>query len=518
MNRHTLAALLLLAPALAFAGEAAPNPAAAAETDAPAARERTEREITLDECIRLALLNNLDLQIKRLDRQSADLDLASARGAYDPSLSLAASRSHTETSGQSAGTAEGVLATAASDQDEDAFSGGLSGKTSFYGLSYALTAKTGRTEGSRASNPFDTANASVGASLTQPLLAGFKTDSARWQLASARSLSESAALSLERQAQTTVAAVVSAWYDFISARESIAVHAEAVRLAEQLLADSVRKVQVGALSPLDEKQASSQAASARAALADARRSCIQAENALKNLVFADLRAARAVALSPIGDLSADEVRPDLDLSSEAALENRPDLRAKRLEVERLGLAADFNKNKTLPALDFVAGAGLAASDGDDYGDAWDRISSADDPYWTVGLQFSVPLGNRTARSEYAKSLAALDSARLSLRALEESVLVDIDDSVAAVFTGWAKILATRDAREYAAQALAAEQKKLESGKSTNFVVLQLQKDLTSARQTEIAATAAYLKALSALALADASILTRFSLAPPAPNP
>ena len=513
MNRHTLAALLL-APALAFAADPVPDLASPEPADP---RVRTEREITLDECIRLALLNNLDLQIRRLDRQTADLAVSSARGAYDPALSLSASRSHTETSGQSAGTAEGVLATADSDQDEDAFSGGLSGKTSFYGLSYALTAKSGRTEGSRASNPFDTAHASVGASLTQPILAGFKTDAARWQLASARALSESAALSLERQAQTTVAAVVSAWYDFISARESIAVHAEAVRLAEQLLADSVRKVQVGALSPLDEKQASSQAASARAALADARRACILAETALKNLVFADLRAARALALSPIGDLSAEEVRPDLDVSSAAALENRPDVRARRIEVERCELDASFRKNQTLPSLDFVAGGGFAASDEDSYGDAWDRVSSADDPYWTLGLEFSVPLGNRTARSEYAKSLANLETARLELRALEESVLVDIDDSVAAVFTGWAKILATRDAREYADQALAAEQKKLDSGKSTNFVVLQLQKDLTSARQTEIAATASYLKALSNLALAEASILSRFSLAPPSPE-
>jgi len=40
--------------------------------------------------------------------------------------------------------------------------------------------------------------------------------------------------------------------------------------------------------------------------------------------------------------------------------------------------------------------------------------------------------------------------------------------------------ATREARIYAEAALSAEQKKLESGKSTSFVVLQLTKDLTAA--------------------------------------
>ncbi|MBR4252367.1 MAG: hypothetical protein IKQ15_08755 [Kiritimatiellae bacterium] len=37
------------------------------------------------------------------------------------------------------------------------------------------------------------------------------------------------------------------------------------------------------------------------------------------------------------------------------------------------------------------------------------------------------------------------------------------------------------------EALSAEQKKLDSGPSTPFLVLQLQRDLTTARQSEIAA-------------------------------
>jgi outer membrane protein len=68
--------------------------------------------------------------------------------------------------------------------------------------------------------------------------------------------------------------------------------------------------------------------------------------------------------------------------------------------------------------------------------------------------------------------------------------------------------ATRQARLYAEAALDAEQKKLENGKSTTFVVLQLQKDLTTARADEINALANYNIALAQLALTEGSTLER----------
>jgi outer membrane protein TolC len=66
-------------------------------------------------------------------------------------------------------------------------------------------------------------------------------------------------------------------------------------------------------------------------------------------------------------------------------------------------------------------------------------------------------------------------------------------------------------REYAEAALQAEQKKLESGKSTSFQVLQLQKDLTDARGAEIRALADYNNALAQLSLAEGTTLLRHKI-------
>ena len=58
------------------------------------------------------------------------------------------------------------------------------------------------------------------------------------------------------------------------------------------------------------------------------------------------------------------------------------------------------------------------------------------------------------------------------------------------------------------QALEAEQRKLASGKSTSFVVLQLQRNLTQARKAEIQARADYNLQRSSLALAEGTMLQR----------
>ena len=76
------------------------------------------------------------------------------------------------------------------------------------------------------------------------------------------------------------------------------------------------------------------------------------------------------------------------------------------------------------------------------------------------------------------------------------------------FKPFQSVQATQQARTYAEAALDAEQKKYAVGKSTTFTVLQLQKNLTSARSDEIRALADYNEALANLAAKEGSTLER----------
>ena len=473
-----------------------------------AAPDKPARNLSLADCVGLALENNLDLQIEAITRTVAREEVAAAKGGYDPDLTLSAKRNHAETTGQSAGTAAGALETVGSETDSDTYEAAVGGATGLGGLSYEVGTKLGDSDGTRSGNPFDTSTGSAGITLTQPLLQGFKTDATRYQVTIARKQSAEAAVQLEAKMQDILGQVEAAWYNLLQAHESILVQEEAVRLATQLYEDNSRKVQIGAMSILDEKQAESQAAAARADLSSAKQAYAEAQNQLKTLIFADHRKYQDVDIAPVGELSSGPVAVDSAASGERALEQRPDLRQERLVLERQGIVVDYQRNQTLPALDLVGGAGVTASDERNTGDVFNQLESADEPYWSAGVTLTFPLGNRAAEARHAQSVATAAKLKLQLRQLEEQALVEVDNAAAAVATGYERVQATRESRQYAQQALEAEQRKLENGKSTSFVVLQLQRDLTSARSTAIQALMEYNQQCAALAQAEGAMLER----------
>ena len=471
------------------------------------AAEPARRELTLADCVGLALENNLDLKIEKIVRETARQEVGAALGGYDPELSLSAKRAHEE----KLGSADEASARPLDESDNDAYAASVGGATGLGGLSYEVGAKAGESDGTSSGNPFDASTGSASVTLTQPLMKGFKTDGTRYQVAVARGQSAEAAVQLEAKAQDVLAQVETAWYALIQAREDVRVQEDAVRLATQLYEDNRRKVQIGALSILDEKQAESQAATARAVLGSARQTYAEAQNQLKSLVFADHRNWRDVEIAAAGELAAEPVAVDPEASGERALEMRPDLRQARLALARQGIAVKYQRDQTRPSLDLVGSYGVAASDEETQGDVFDRMEAADEPYWTAGVTLAFPLGNRAAKNRHAQSLAAAEKMKLELRRLEETALVEVDDAANSVATRLEQVQATQEARAYAEQALAAEQRKLESGKSTSFVVLQLQRDLTAARKAAIAALADYNQKLSALALAEGTMLDRLGV-------
>ena len=125
---------------------------------------------------------------------------------------------------------------------------------------------------------------------------------------------------------------------------------------------------------------------------------------------------------------------------------------------------------------------------------------------------TLPLaGNRTARENYRASKAQLAQQTLQLKQLEQNIMVQIGVSVEQAKTCFAQVDATRQSRLFAAMALEAAQKQLDNGKTTSFVVVQLQRDLTTARLAELTAVAQYNQALANLALNEGTTLERDKL-------
>ncbi len=516
MQLHRAVCLLSVALSLSVAGQnAAPTP----------------RTITLEECVALALEHNLDIRIQRYNPDIALYSLRSLYGAYDPQLSLGFS----EGSSQQLPTydpAYGGLLPAATGEGQN-FSADISGVLP-WGTSYQLGANLSNNEyeSTRVFSVNYTTNPVTGIvtaevtltneftrvvrgqmgalQLRQPLLRDFWIDGSRYQIILGKQNLKSSELGLRYQIMNTVTSVESAYDTLIYTSDLVKVQEMAVELAEKLLAENKKRVEVGAMAPLDEKQAEAQLASSKADLLTAQRDLAVAQNVLKGLLTDDYSRWYGTDLRPATKLVAVPVSLDIHESWQRALAQRPDILQARLNVDRLGTALTYQKNQVYPRFDVVGSIGYSAA-GASYGGALSQWGQGDAPFSSIGVQFSMPLGNQAARNNYKTAKAQREQADLQVRQLEQSVMVSIDNAITLVRSSLERVNATREARVYSQAALDAEVKKLENGKSTSFEVLRLQRDLTSSRSAEIQALAAYNISVAQLAFAEGTTLERHKL-------
>jgi outer membrane protein TolC len=474
------------------------------------AADNPARVITLEECIRLALEHNLDVRIIRYDPEIATENLRLARSGYDPNLFIGGSR---DGSSQPGYFDPSIGQVPPSDSDTARINAGLRGLLP-WGLTYTLSGGTQQRTGSRpfgtSSLPFKETVATTSIQLRQPLLKNFWIDGTRLTIELNEKQLGVSQLTLELQIMTTVTAVETAYYDLILAEDSVRVQEKALQLAERLLAENKKRVEVGAMAPLDEKQAEAQVATTRADLLAAQRLLAVQQNTLKNLLSSEYSEWHNVTLAPAEKLTALPQVFNLTDSWLQGVNQRPDLLQARMDLEQRGIVIKYRRNQLLPQIDVVGSYGRFGTD-TEYSGAFREVSDGSGPSYSIGAELVFPLGNRNARSSYRIAQAQREQAVLRMKQLEQNIMVQIDNAIGVAKTQFDRVDATRKAREYAEAALQAEEKKLENGKSTSFFVLQLQRDLTAASSAEAQALAGYNKALAQLALAEGSTLRRNSI-------
>jgi outer membrane protein TolC len=293
--------------------------------------------------------------------------------------------------------------------------------------------------------------------------------------------------------------VKSAYYNLISARQNVTVEQAAVALAEETYHEDEQRVQVGALAPLDEKQAESQAASARSDLLTAQANLVVQENVMKSLLAVPMRQWAGKRPVPTETLVAVPSHPQLLECWRTGLEKRPDILQAKLGVERQHITIKYDFNQLFPEIDLVGSYGRNATELT-LGNNLNAISHGDYPFYTYGVSMTIPLGSTGAHNNYRAAKAGLEQILLQAKKIEQTIVAAIDNDVKTVESDLQKVDSTRQARLYAEDALQAEQLKLQHGRSTSFVVLQLQNNLTAARLAEIQALAGYNIALEQLAL------------------
>ena len=496
------------------------------------------RPLSLQEALHLAIEHNLDIKIARYAPDIAYYNWRGTYGYYDPSLSAAASHGISVTEG--GGFDARGDPTRGVDSKFDHMEGGIVGVLPVTGLKYGLSGNFDHVYGTRALFPFDTYQGRVDLTLQQPLLRDFWTDANRTAIKLAKQDLKIAEQDFRFRVQQVVNLTQQAYYELIASRDEIVSRQKALELAERFADETKRRVELGTLPPLDEVQAQSEAATARADLIFARQRSVLAENTLKSLITDNYELWHSYALTPTERLVA--VPEDLDLGASwiSGLSLRPDLKALEERLERQGIVVKYQRNQVFPQLDLVGTLGRSGIDnkfntivitnvtprpGPDirdivvipgrdanFSDVLDDISRDNNPSYSYGIVFQTPLGWRRERNALKAAKLQRDALQWQFVQLRQSIQTGIDNALTSARANFERAGATRQATAFAQAALDAEMKKMEAGRSTPFQVLQLQRDLTNRRFEEIRALADYNKALAELSFTEGTILDRNKIA------
>jgi outer membrane protein TolC len=111
------------------------------------------------------------------------------------------------------------------------------------------------------------------------------------------------------------------------------------------------------------------------------------------------------------------------------------------------------------------------------------------PNYTVQLGVTVPIRNRVAQADYQRATLEQRQLVASIQQLKNSAILDVNTYYVALVQNRARVEAASKARDLQQQTFDAESKKYQLGASTVYNVILTQRDLITARGTELRALA-----------------------------
>jgi outer membrane protein TolC len=310
--------------------------------------------------------------------------------------------------------------------------------------------------------------------------------------------------------------VLNLYWDLVAFAEDVSARRQAVATARQFLDETKRRVDLGALAEIEITRAESQLYASQQDLVIAETNFMQQELVLKNALSRNgvttggLASLHIVPLDKITVPSNEELKPAEELVKDA-LGRRVEIEQARINLQSNEINLKGIKSGLKPTLQAFAGLtnnglsgelsalgaanpGLAYLAGG-YGNLLAQIARRNYPNYSAGFSLNVPLRNRAAQSDYATSMLEMRQNELDLKKNESQVRLDIHNALIGLKQARARYEAAVKARQLQEQTLDADRRKYELGAATPFQVVQDQRDLANARNTEVQAMANYTHAV-----------------------
>jgi outer membrane protein len=456
-------------------------------------------EITDEDAVRLALANNVDINVLRYSPYFSLWGIEGGRAVLNPSVQF--------------NTNINRLVTPAS----NALQGGTTAfnLTNLYGvnvhkpfvrgLDFDFNYNTTRVRTNsifNSINPSLTSGWSIG--ITQHLLKDYgKISRGRYLTIAQNNFSQSLE-SFTASATNIITNVLNTYWALVFSDEDIGVKESSLKLAQTVLEQTKIQEQVGTMAQLDVLQAESEVAARNQQVIAARNARRLAEDQLKKLLSSKqdpgLLAATIIPISrpqppPQPKIAASE-------AIQRALEVRPEIRQQLINQQNNKIQVDYTRNQLRPVLDFVAGYSQNGLGGNliqrDYSqgifnapiigvvpggfiDSLNSLFSRKYIGYTLGLSLKVPIGNDQARTSNAQAQITYRQGEESLRALRQQIALEVRQAYNAMELTRANVEAAEVTVRFQQQRLQGEQDKYMLGASTTRFVIEAQRDLLNAQ-------------------------------------
>jgi outer membrane protein TolC len=449
--------------------------------------------LTLHEAIRMSAEKNLDVRAELYNPAQYEAEVNRNRAIYNPLFT--AQTTYTDTTTPSLEVNQAASIAGKSLQ----LNAGLS-QLFWTGATVAASFNNSYNRTSR--RAYDYWESSLGLSLIQPLLKNAGREATESAIMVSRLSKYASIEKFNTRLLNTVAQVKTEYYKLYNLREQMVVKKVSLDLARKILSETKARVAAGVLPAMEILNAEFGAVSREKDLIDAEKAVRDQADVLRLLLQLEQRGDVDIVDLPSREL--------VEVSENDAVQrtlSRPDIREQRRNLEIAELQTRVYRNKTRPALDLTGSVGSNGLDHYSNRDM-EKVGSFDSPSWSVGLNFSYPIGNDAAENDYRRSRLKMEQTALQIRSLEESAANEARAAIRNVTTGYKQIEVADRGKSFAEERLRAFVKKNEVGLATTKDVLDVENDFVAAKSNQILAVVNYNNAITNLWKVTGELLER----------
>lgn len=295
------------------------------------------------------------------------------------------------------------------------------------------------------------------------------------------------------------------YYDLILKYLRIQIQQRALEAAKSLFRDVTELIRAGESDKISGLKAELQVTQTENDLMAAEIDLESAKQALVESMNLQGEDPNAFFPNP-NEVKTDPTIPTLDIeaSIREAKDNRPDIRAAHMRVEKAEIAAKLAKSDTYPSLDASVGRTNTGYDGNLNGALRDS-QRGERKDLSARLTLNYIFFNNSA--DLAAKTTAIDlmKAKYAVDELVPKISKEVSNSASKIQIGSRKLKASKQSRVLAETQLAAEYEKFLAGESSLKNIVEIQQQVIAARLTEIQSRVDVMTAITQLRTAKGEL-------------